>query len=763
MLSTIVSAALRRPRLVIAVWFAVAVGLGGAGTLVASKVTATDQAQFLPSHYESARAVAFGRRAFGQVEGASAVTVLIKRADRRRMGGADARRIGAVAAGLARWRPDWPKVRRPVDAPPFGPDAAERATRVVSAAQGPIDPHGFALARLTFKGTAVDPWVRAAFRQLRQETRARFARAGYHVGFTGGAASATDAIASSRKSQQLGQQLLFAAAVLLSALFFRGVLAAIVPLLTVGIVGGAATGLIELAAAALHLHVAQSTPALIGVVLVGVGIDYFLFLLFRFREALRNGREPREAARAAAERTSPVIASAALAVVAAFATLGLAQYGELRALGPAIALSVALMLVAGITLMPALLAVTGRRMFWPSTSWRRPAKPGFATRIAGTIAAHPGRVVVATVALLGALSVGALHAHSSYDTSPTAPGTESARVADDLARALPRGATDPQIVYVRSPRRLSTADLEPLVRRLAAVRGVADVGRPAFGQGGHAVAIAVVLGESSSSGRAMAIARGPLRRVAHAATPPDTEALVGGTAAIMADISDSMGHDLRLIFPVAAGLILLILVVLLRSFAAPLYLLAAAGLEFTATLGASAWLFQDAIGEPGLIFTIPLVLFLFVVALGTDYNVLASARLREEMRAGRPVHEAVTAAVGHTAPAIAAAASVLAASFATLLVEHDRATKETGFAMALGVLLAGFVVSTLLVPSITVLVGRRAWWPGDRPRRRGARVASWTPRPAPANSRSSFASTPRSDVSQPSSRSSRQRPRYSQR
>jgi RND superfamily putative drug exporter len=108
------------------------------------------------------------------------------------------------------------------------------------------------------------------------------------------------------------------------------------------------------------------------------------------------------------------------------------------------------------------------------------------------------------------------------------------------------------------------------------------------------------------------------------------------------------------------------------------------------------------------------VLFLFVVAIGTDYNMLAAARLREEMRAGVPVGHAVATAVRHTAPAIGAAGAVLAASFGTLMLEHEQASKQTGFAMAFGILLAAFVVSTLLVPSLTALAGRRAWWPGNR-------------------------------------------------
>jgi putative drug exporter of the RND superfamily len=220
----------------------------------------------------------------------------------------------------------------------------------------------------------------------------------------------------------------------------------------------------------------------------------------------------------------------------------------------------------------------------------------------------------------------------------------------------------------------------------------------------------------------MDVAGAAFRDPAHDAAPAGSEAMVGGRAAVMADVRDSIAHDLRLIFPLAAGLVGLVLVAMLRSAVAPLYLLAAVGLEFTATLGASAWLFQDALGQQGVIFTLPLVLFLFVVALGTDYNMLASARLREEMQADGSIRAAVAKAVRHTAPAVAAASAVLAASFATLIVESDQATKQTGFAMAFGILLAANVVSTLLVPSLTVLVGRAAWWPGNRRRRRMLRA-----------------------------------------
>jgi RND superfamily putative drug exporter len=226
---------------------------------------------------------------------------------------------------------------------------------------------------------------------------------------------------------------------------------------------------------------------------------------------------------------------------------------------------------------------------------------------------------------------------------------------------------------------------------------------------GHAAALGVVLDSDSASERAMDIARGPLRDAAHSAAPKGTDVMVGGSAAVMADVSDSISRDFKLIFPVAALLIAGILVITLRSVLAPLYLLAAVGLEFAATLGASTLLFQDGLGQPGLAFTLPLILFLFVVALGTDYNMLVAARLREEMASGLPVREAVARAVRHSAPAIGAAGLVLSIAFGSLSLYPDMATREMGFAAGLGILLAALVVSTLLVPALTALVGRRAF------------------------------------------------------
>ncbi len=202
---------------------------------------------------------------------------------------------------------------------------------------------------------------------------------------------------------------------------------------------------------------------------------------------------------------------------------------------------------------------------------------------------------------------------------------------------------------------------------------------------------------------------------------------MGGTAAIFADISEAVDHDLAVVFPVAAALIALILLLLLRSLLAPVVLMLAVGLGFAATLGAATLVFQHLLDKPGVSFTLPLVLFLFVVALGTDYNILITDRIREEMHHPGPVRGAVARAVRHTAPAIATAGLVLAGSFATLAITPG--SEQVAFAMTLGILLSAVVLLLVLVPALAALLGRALWWP-LRPTPRRAPAAQ-APAPSP--------------------------------
>jgi putative drug exporter of the RND superfamily len=734
MINRFTSAVTRHPWRVILVWLVIGVVAMGYAQKHQSEVTTNDTSSFLPNKYESVRATHIGQRLFGEAKGASSVTVLVKRTDGAPLTAGDRRTVAGLSASMARWRPTWDDVRVPGSSAAAHPDGAQRDTRVVSAQVSAPQDHGrFVLVAAQFKGNDSDPVVQGAFFQFRRVTQGEFHGHGLNAGFTGGVASGADYTKYNAKTAGLEQALLFAAIVLLNLLFFRGILAAVVPLVAVILVASTASGLVVMGARLFGFQFDVSTPQLITTVLIGLGTDYYLFLAFRFREQLRSGQERKQAAGVAGGKVAAVIASAALAVAAAFATLGLAQFGQFRALGPAVAISVLVALVAGVTLFPAVLAAAGTKLYWPSKSWKHTREHGPASRIGELVARRPAVVATTTVALLATLAAGATAVKMNYDLETNAPRAESTRVADEINRSLPRGATDPQHVYVTSTARLTLAQLEPLRASLARVDGVGQVAQPVLSRDGHAADVALALDYASTTKRAMDIAGGQLRDVAHANAPRGSQSLVGGTASVYSDVSGSISHDLRVIFPLAAMLILVILVVLLRSVVAPVYLLVAVALEFAATLGAAKLLFQNGLGQPGVAFTMPLVLFLFVVALGTDYNILMSSRLREEELKGTPVREAVAVAFRHAAPAIGAAGLILASSFGTLAIYHDQGTKQMGFAMSVGILIAAFVVSSLLVPAMAALVGRRAWWPGLRERKPRRPAGSARPtEPAPA-------------------------------
>jgi RND superfamily putative drug exporter len=222
------------------------------------------------------------------------------------------------------------------------------------------------------------------------------------------------------------------------------------------------------------------------------------------------------------------------------------------------------------------------------------------------------------------------------------------------------------------------------------------------------VDVQVILAAEPYSAGALDLVAGPLRDAARQAAPAGTTTLLGGQTMAFADVRAATNRDLALIFPVAGILFVLILAALLRAVVAPLYLVVMVVLGFAATLGATALAFS------GVAFSIPIILYLFVTAIGTDYNILVTARLREELRDGRSPREAARLAITHAGPSVAAAALILAGTFGALTVTGVPFFTQIGFAVALGILLVSFVVSLLLVPAVTALLGHAAWWPTRR-------------------------------------------------
>ncbi|MFD9905408.1 MMPL family transporter [Streptomyces sp. NPDC059063] len=696
----------------IAVWAVLGVLLAVLGQTLVHRVTETQAGDFLPETYDSAVAQQVAEKEFGVTPDANTVTVLVARSDDKPLTPVDRQRIATETEELG---------RRRLAMPTGGSGLAflrKDHSQTPRTSPGTVAPdRRFALFSVDLTGNAADPGLRDLFREFRDDAESAFSRVGLRTGFTGGLADTVDTADAEANSFEIAIVLALGLIVLLSALVFRSVLAAVVPLLAVVLVGGAAAGAVAGVALLTGITLDTSTPQLINVVLLGIGIDYFLFLLFRFREQLRA--HPRQHGRdAAAEvtgRLGTAITSAALTVVAAFATLGVASFGQFRVLGPAIAVSVLVMLLAGLTLMPALLAAAGRAMFRPSQALKGTPRASLAGRFGALVARRPLTLVLASVALLGALAAGMVGMRMDYGQpgSTSSGGTAASDTGAEISRSLPAGVRDPTTVYVTAENgeTLTPKKLDGLTHALTRTKGVGKAGATTFTQDRKAARIDLYLTADPQSRKARDLVTGPVRAAVARHTPAGTQAHVGGTAAVLADVADAVDHDLKTVFPVAAALIALMLLVLLRSLLAPVILIIAIGLGFAATLGACALVYQHLLDKPGVDFTLPLVLFLFVVALGTDYSILISDRIREEMERPGPARAAVARAVRHTAPAIATAGLVLAGSFGSLAVNLAPAARQIGFATALGIVLSAYVLSIVLVPALAALLGRDTWWP----------------------------------------------------
>jgi len=402
-------------------------------------------------------------------------------------------------------------------------------------------------------------------------------------------------------------------------------------------------------------------------------------------------------------------------VIVAFLALLLSTLSVLRSLGPTLAIAVAVTLLAGLTLVPAVVSLLGPRVFWPSKAWRREPKAARFSAIGAAMGRRPGLFAAVSGLVLVALAIAAFSYKPTFDLSSAGipSSAESQTALRTLERGLPPGATDPTQVYLHAPSgTLSAADITSYGAKLKTMPGVGAVAAPQVSADHATAEYTVTLSYNPQSTQAVNVLKNQLVPAAHAAAPPGTFALVGGTTSVFADIQRAVNHDYAVVFPVAAVIILVILALLLRSLVAPWYLMISVGLGFAATLGASVLVFQTLGGQAGLVFLLPVYMYLFVVALGTDYNILMIARLREQARDGMSPRQAVAIAMRHAGPAIGAAGLILAGTFASLALAGNSILQQLGFAVSCGIVLAAFVMAMFFSPSLTTLIGRRAWWPG---------------------------------------------------
>ena len=598
------------------------------------------------------------------------------------------------------------------------------------------------------------------------------------VHLTGPLADAAD---NSTKSGNQNSQVQLGAAIfiiLLLLLIFRAPLAPIVtlipPLFVVTLAGPV------IGEAAKHgLKVSSLAQLLLTVLVIGAGTDYGLFLIFRVREEIQHGMVPREAIVKALSRVGETITFSAATVIAALLSLLFATFQLYSALGGPLAIGIGLMLLAGLTLLPALLAIFGRAVFWPSKRTKEATKAGFWGRVSSSVIQRPATVLTIGVAVFICLALFVTQYKSAgFGGTTSAPsGTDAAKGDALVTKHFPSNSSDPTSVLFVLPQSVwqDPAPLASIQSQLVASsefnhvtgplnpNGVVlttqdistmyeDYGVPVglssasgltklvaahpevaaspvllrefeayqilgnlVSKDGHTVAYSVGL-TSGNAASTNAMSATPAIRARVQQIANDVHATndgVAGESTALYDISNISNSDLKRVVPIAIIVIGILLAVLLRSLVAPLYLIVSVALSYFASLGVSVIIFMKFDHDPGLTFILPFLMFVFLLALGEDYNILVMTRIREEAH-GLTLRKAVSKALTTTGTTVTSAGLVLAGTFAVFTVvggNGNSEVQEIGLGLALGILMDTFLVRTLLVPSVVVLLGRWNWWP----------------------------------------------------
>ncbi|HSS04089.1 MAG TPA: MMPL family transporter [Solirubrobacterales bacterium] len=659
------------------------------------EVTAAGQTSFLPDDAESTRVVSALQRDYKGGDDVPAIVVFERKGGLTR---GDLNAIGRLGEGLGRlgivgatpvFDPISSRIRRPL---------GEIAT--IAHGVGPISPDGEA----ALVGLAIDSDDRGAIVKGVGEIRAYLSRhryPGLRSYVTGPAGIAADL---EQVVDDAGEMLLLATLGLVSILLlivYRAPVLALLPLLSVGaaylIAVGAAYALIE----AGWITVNAEGTMLLLVLVFGAGTDYSLLLVRRYREELEKGREPAAALPVALAESAPAIAASGGTVIAAMLVLLLAELQSTHWLGPILAVGIAVMLAAAFTLLPAVLSLLGRRAFWPARGFEAREADRRWTRVAGLVRRRAGPIVAVVSAGLVLLALGNLVDHGTigFGQGETRP-TESSRGTEALNAHFPPGLSSP-LTVVASERYFA-----PVLERLQSLPTVklASPGPPSASS--DEIAFAVILRGNPFSGEAA----DAVERIRDRLHEIDPAALVGGIPAENLDVENTNARDTKLILPVVLLVVGLILMLVLRALVAPAYLILTVVASFAATLGLATFAFTELFGASGIAFNLPLLAFIFLVALGVDYNIFLMTRVREEARA-LGTREGALAALIDTGGVVTGAGLILAGTFATLTLLPLEELVQIGATVAVGVLLDTFVVRALLVPSLTFLLGERAWWP----------------------------------------------------
>ncbi|HYI75597.1 MAG TPA: MMPL family transporter [Gaiellaceae bacterium] len=672
---------------VLAAWIVALVALGPLIGSFESKQK-NEPSSFLPEDAESVRALELAEQ-FPSGRGVSAIAVVAREDG---LTEADREAISGVAADLA-------------DSPPEGvvavipPRFSEDGEAAIVFAQIVADGDEKVLIG------AVDG-LREGLAGLPEGLEARI---------TGPAGYSADA---SEVFEGINSTLLIATSLLvfvLLVLIYRSPIFWILPLLSVFFAEGLVRGIGALLVDA-GVVVNGQTGGILLVLVFGAGTDYALLLTSRYREELHRHEDKHDAMRIAVRRAGPGIVASAATVVAALLCLSFASVNSTAGLGPVGAMGVAIAATAMLTVLPALLLIGGRRAFWPylprfdradpeesDTAWRH----GFWGRLGARIERRHRLVWIVTTLGLAALALGTLTLDSNLTTANAFRGeVEAVEGQRLLERSFPAGASAPTTVIVTNP-----AALQPVVEAAQQAPQVVSVGEIEQGDPGALFTVTLTEDPFSEAGFGLI---DPLRDELRVAGRDAV--LVGGATAEEHDLREAVRSDTLFLVPLVLIVVFAILVLLLRAVVGPLMLIATVVLSFFAALGLALVVFELFADFPGEDPSYPLFAFIFLVALGIDYNIFLMARVREEAQS-QSTKGAMLKGLAVTGGVITSAGIVLAGTFSVLAVLPLVALTQIGITVALGVLLDTFVVRSILVPALTFSLGERTWWPSKLGRR----------------------------------------------
>ena len=559
---------------------------------------------------------------------------------------------------------------------------------------------------------------------------ARNGPSGLEVWVTGPGGNAAD---SAEAFAGIDGTLLFAAlgvVVLILLLTYRSPVLWVLPIFSAVVALFCSQALIYLLARYADLTVNAQSASILTVLVVGAGTDYALLLVARYREELRLHADRHEAMTEAVHRTGPAVLASGGTVILGMLCLLAADMNSTSGLGPVAAIGVAVTLAVLMTLLPALLVICGRWVFWPvrpALGSAEPSATGIWARVGRLIRPRPRAVWVGTAVLLLVASLGLLNLNATgLSQAEMFRGTPESVVGEEVAgRHFPAAVGNP--VYVLT----SAATADEVASAVSGADGIGDAAQPQVT--GDLALIQATLTDPFDSPAAYDTI-GELRSALD--DVGDGEALVGGTTALNLDVQTASQRDNRVVIPLIMLVVLLVLGLLLRSLVAPLVLIATVVLSYGAALGLSALIFDWALGVGASDSAFPLFVFVFLVALGIDYNIFLMTRVREEAF-DHGTRRAALIGLSATGGVITSAGLVLAATFAVLGTLPLTFVTQLGIAVALGVLLDTIVVRSVLVTALTLDLGRWMWWPSalarrsdtpERPPRSGG-VAAHVPAP----------------------------------